>query len=87
MFVVLEHPYILYLNLLAKSPFLGKGFYFIRFYQIKNADVTIGGCSLAEEPFGMSVVVTKRCSCTAVSPRVPRSILPFIIVKQINKGH
>lgn len=29
-FVVLEHPYILYLNLLAKSPFLVKGFYFIR---------------------------------------------------------
>lgn len=61
MFVVLEHPYILYLNLLAKSPFLGKGFYFIKFYQIKNADVTIGGCSLAEEPFGMSVILGSIC--------------------------
>lgn len=61
MFVVLEHPYILYLDLLAKSPFLIKGFYFIRFYQIKNADVTIGGCSLAEEPFGMYVILGSIC--------------------------
>lgn len=54
MFVVLEYPYIIYLNLLAKITFACKE---VLFYQVKNADVTTGGCSSGKDPFSMYVIL------------------------------
>lgn len=80
----LEYPYSIYLNLLPKITFACKE---ILFDQVKNADVTTGGCSSGKDAFGMYVVLgsivvlAKKMLMYCCVPQMLHSILPLLIAE------